>query len=112
MNRIIGTFLILSLLSLAGCEKANSELCGGNDPANDLPWLKQQISQLSTLTQCNSISRSTYKEQTVFVLSTCDPNVNSTPILYNCDGNKLELSPNDYKELKFTGNIELIWRSN
>ena len=26
-------------------------------------------------------------------------------------GEKLKLTPRDYQELKFTGNIELIWKS-
>ena len=112
MNKIIGTLFVVSIMILAGCEKSASQLCGGTDPANDLPWLKQEITRLGTLTNCNSISRSTYKEQTVFIFSNCAPNVNSIPFLYDCDGSKLNLSPGDYQDLKFSGNIELIWKSN
>lgn len=112
MYKIIGIICIICMLGLAGCEKLDSQLCGGGDPANELPWLKQEITRLSTLTHCNSISKSTYKEKTVFIFSNCVPNANSIPFLYDCDGVKLELSPGDYQELKFTGNIELIWKSN
>jgi hypothetical protein len=112
MNKIIGTILVIYIAIFAGCEKSTSELCGGNDPANDLLWLKQEITRLSTLTNCNSISRSTYKEQTVFIFSNCAPNVNSIPFLYDCNGNKLNLTPGDYQDLKFSGQIELIWKSN
>lgn len=112
MNKIICIICVISVLGLTGCEKVNGELCGGNDPANDLPWLKQEIARLSASTHCNSISRSTYKEQTVFIFSNCAANAYSIPFLYDCDGHKLDLSPGDYQELKFTGNIELIWKSN
>lgn len=112
MNKIIGlVFLICSML-LISCEKSPVQLCGGTDPARDLIWLKQEIKRVSTLNLCTSISRSTYKEQTVFIFSNCSPNVNSIPLLYSCKGNKLNLLPGDYQELKFTGDIELIWKSN
>jgi hypothetical protein len=96
---------------LFSCEKSNS-LCGGNDPINDLPWLEQEISRLSSLNQCYNISRSTYEKQTVFIISNCDPYINSVPILHDCDGKILYLSAEDYQNLKFSGAIELIWKSN
>lgn len=102
--------LSISLALSPSCEKPGV-LCGGNDPGKDLPWLKQEISRLSSLTGCNSISRSSYKEQTVFIFSNCDPNINSVPLLFDCDGKPLNLSVADYQELKFTGSIELIWKS-
>lgn len=104
--------LIIGIMSLISCEKSGGTLCGGIDPAANLPWLKQKISQLSTSAQCQSISRSTYKSQTVFILANCDPLANTIPLLYDCEGIQLNLTQADYQELKFTGNIELIWRSN
>lgn len=112
MNKITGLIVVIVLIFLAGCKKTDSQLCGGADPANDLPWLKQEIARLSTTPQCNSISRSAYKEQTVFIFSNCAANANSIPFLYTCDGSKLNLSPGDYQELTFNGSIELIWKSN
>ena len=105
---IIGVIIITFL---GGCEKLGSQLCGGSDPVNELPWLKQEINRLSASPNCNSISRSTYKEQTVYIFTNCEPNVNSIPFLYNCDGVKLELTPSDYQALNFTGSIELVWKS-
>jgi len=102
---ICGSFLLLS------CEKSNS-LCGGNDPVNDLPWLEQEISRLIALNQCYNISRSTYMKQTVYIISNCEPNINYVPVLYGCDGKILYLSAEDYQNLKFSGSIELIWKSN
>lgn len=111
MNKIIGFVLVIYAMSLMSCEKSAVKLCGGTDPATDLMWLKQEINRLSTSPNCNSISRSTYKEKTVFIFSNCTPNANSIPFLYDCDGNKLALTPGDYQVLKFTGNIELIWKN-
>lgn len=103
--------LFFSACLLLTCEKSNG-LCSGNDPMNDLPWLEQEIARLSSLNQCYNVSRSTYQKQTVFIISNCEPNINSVPILYNCDGNVLNLSAADYQNLKFSGSIELIWKSN
>lgn len=103
--------LFFSACLLISCEKSNS-LCGGNDPINDLPWLELEISRLSSLKQCYNISRSTYEKQTVFIISNCDPYINSVPILHDCDGKILYLSAEDYQNLKFSGAIELIWKSN
>jgi len=103
--------LFFSACLLISCEKSNS-LCGGNDPINNLPWLEQEIARLSSLNQCYNISRSTYEKQTVFIISNCEPYINSVPLLYNCSGNVLNLSAADYQNLKFTGTIELIWKSN
>jgi len=107
--------IIFALLLLTGlnsaCDKSYSQLCGGDEPDKSLPWLKDEIQRLNSSAFCNSISRSTYKNQTVFIFSNCDPNVDSKPLLYNCEGNQLNLSTEDYQNLSFTGNIELIWRS-
>ncbi|MDO8993073.1 MAG: hypothetical protein Q7U83_08420 [Daejeonella sp.] len=103
--------LLSGVCLLFSCEKSNSS-CGGNDPMNDLPWLEQEIGRLSSLNQCYNVSRSTYEKQTVFIVSNCEPNINSVPLLYNCDGNVLNLSATNYQNLKFTGSIELIWKSN
>lgn len=107
---LISTLIFGSCLMLS-CEKSNG-LCGGNDPMTDLPWLEQEISRLSSLKQCYNISRSIYQNQTVFIISNCEPHINSLPLLYSCDGNILNLSDVDYQNLIFTGSIELIWKSN
>lgn len=108
-------FVIVALLLLTGlnsaCDKSYSQLCGGDDPDKTLPWLKAEIQRLSSLASCNTISRSTFKNQTVFILSNCDPNVDSMPLLYDCEGNQLDLSAEDYQNLNFTGDIELIWKN-
>lgn len=108
-------FAVLLLMLIMGlnssCEKTFSELCGGSDPDKTLPWLKNEIERLRASAFCSTISRSTYKNETVFILSNCDPNVSSIPFLYDCDGNTLNLTDDDYRNLKFTGPIELIWKN-
>jgi hypothetical protein len=103
--------LFFSTCLLLSCEKSNS-LCGGNDPMNNLPWLDLEIARLNSLNQCYNVSRSTYEKQTVFIITNCEPYINSVPLLYKRDGNVLNLSAADYQNLKFSGSIELIWKSN
>lgn len=111
LKLLFSTAILFWACLLLSCKKSNS-LCGGNDPKTDLPWLGQEISRLNTLNQCYNISRSTYEKQTVFILSNCEPNINSVPVLYDCEGKILYLTAEDYQNLKFSGSIELLWKSN
>lgn len=111
MKQVI-IFALLLLMGLSSaCDKSSPQLCGGDDLDKSLPWLKAEIHRLSSSASCNSISRSTYKNQTVFIFSNCEPNVDSTPLLYDCEGNQLSLSAEDYHYLNFIGDIELIWKN-
>jgi hypothetical protein len=111
LNPILITVFIAGLLSFSSCEKA-ARLCGGNDPKNELSWLKVEISRLSSQNKCYTISRSSYNMETVFIISSCEANINSVPLLYLCNGTLINLSESELKEIKFTGKIELIWKSN
>jgi len=112
MKRIILPIIFCIGLSTGACEKSAADLCGGERPERTLTWLKDKIDGLSSATECNSISRTTYKNQTVFVIANCDANVNSIPALFNCEGKHLTLTSEEYENLNFTGPIELIWKSN
>lgn len=112
MKQLVLVAIILLFTGIySACEKSTSELCGGDQPDKNLPWLKNEIETLSSSPFCNSISRSTYRNQTVFIFSICEPNVDSIPQLYTCDGKKLDLTTKDYQDLSFTGPIDLIWKN-
>lgn len=111
VNSALIIFLTIGLISLNSCEKAG-RLCGGNDPVNELPWLKIEISRLSSQNKCYTISRSSYNAETVYIISNCEANINTIPLLYRCDGTLINLSESELKGVKFTGKIELIWKSN
>jgi hypothetical protein len=98
-------------LMIAACEKSVTDLCGGDRPEQSLTWLKSKIDVLASAPDCTSISRSTYKSQTVFIVANCEPNVNSIPALFDCDGKQLTLTTEEYQNLNFTGSIELIWKN-
>lgn len=111
MRKILYAWIVLAIFMGSACQKASSPLCGGTDPERSLPWLKEMTDSLSTSTFCYAISRATYQGQSVFILTTCDPFVDSIPFLYDCEGNKLHLTDEDYRNLKFSGEIEPIWRN-
>jgi hypothetical protein len=111
MKRIWIILIVLASGLVLSCEKSSSELCGGDAPEKTLPWLKQMTDSLSTSPYCFAISRAVYKKQTVFISMTCDPLLDGVPFLYNCEGQKLNLSADDYRELKFTGPMEPIWKN-
>lgn len=109
-RRVLITLFSISII-INGCEKSSTEQCGGDQPEKSLTWLKTKIEVLASSPFCYSIARSTYKSQTVFIVSTCDPNVDSRPELYYCNGNQLTLTTEEYQNLNFTGNIDLIWKN-
>jgi hypothetical protein len=110
--RIILIVLFIFLGINSSCKKSGSALCGGDHPDKTLPWLKAKIETLSASQFCNSISRSTYKNQTVFIQANCSPNVDSINLFFDCDGTMLKLTAEEYQNLILTGPTELIWRSN
>ena len=111
MKRPVLIIFFSIFIMITGCEKSTSEHCGGNRPDETLIWLKTRIGGLAKSTECYSISRSTYKSQTVFILSNCQPNVNSIPALYDCNGTQLTLTTEEYRNLNFLGPIEFIWKN-
>ena len=113
MRHIFIIALLFIFLGFNGaCKKSDSTLCGGDYPDKTLPWLKAKIDTLSSSQFCNSISRSTYKNQTVFIQANCSPNVDSKNLFFDCDGTMLKLTVEEYRNLILTGPTELIWRSN
>lgn len=111
-HRIILIALCIFLGISSSCKKSVSPLCGGEHPYKTLPWLKTKIETLSVSQFCNSISRSTYNNQTVFIHANCSPNVDSKNLFFDCDGTMLNLTTEEYQKLILTGPTELIWRSN
>ncbi len=103
--------MILAMATGFSCNKDSSPLCGGDRPEKELAWLKDKIQELSTSPYCYGISRGVYRDRTVFVIMNCEPDMNSIPVLYDCNGMQLNLSTIDYQELKFTGAMELIWKN-
>lgn len=83
--------------SLVNKENINIYQCGGDDPINNLPWLSKKVQDLNnkdktknpcglTEVSCYYIAKGVYKENVVFEIGTCCPNVNSADIYYDCDG--------------------------
>jgi hypothetical protein len=109
MKRLI-ILLILFTGFFMSCEKSSSALCGGTEPHKTLPWLKMEIERINASQICHNISRSTYRDQTIYIIANCDPKANSVPQLFECDGKPF--AAGNYQEIKFTGPIELIWTNN
>lgn len=110
MKQLLIVFLIFLAGLTSSCEKSSSALCGGTEPHKTLPWLKLEIEKIKASQTCHSISRSTYRDQTVYIIANCDPATNSVPQLFDCNGKPF--SVDNYLGMKFTGPIELIWKNN
>jgi hypothetical protein len=85
--------LILLLVSLISCkeDKVNKN-CNVDDPVNELRWLKAMTEELnsSTFSKYNYILQGDYNGGTVFIVTNCCPMCNSIPVVYDCDGDRLD----------------------
>lgn len=66
MKRLLFALLLLCLFCT--CKKDHyANLCGGNDPINNLPWLKAKIDTLQKFPNSKTIiTRFIYKNNTYF----------------------------------------------
>jgi hypothetical protein len=109
------TLALLSLLLFGRCGEHDSQIpeqCGLADPAQDLPWLKDEIAFLEEnshgLRQYSSISMGTYKGQAVFINGNCCPFCNYVILVRDCDGDVLFYGNDEqFADIK---NIKIIWQ--
>lgn len=112
MKQFIFLLVMVLIVLTISCEKSSPLLCGGTEPVKSLPWLKMEVERINASGYCHTISRATYNNQTVYIVATCDPAIDSIPQLYDCDGNVLNIPGDNYQDIKFTGPVELIWKTN
>jgi hypothetical protein len=93
MKKLIYNAFIICLLF--ACTDHNnpsrlSNTCSVDNPAEDLPWLKQKISEMeaspNTTTKFASVLMGTYDGETVFIFDNCCPFCDMMIFVYNCDG--------------------------
>ena len=104
--------LILLLTSAFSCKDDDDcctpLLCGVENPAENLPWLKSMIEYWkvnSTIYSYMYVLEGKYLGQTVFIASNCCPFCSSIPLIYNCEGDSI-----DYKNLVNITEQKVIWK--
>jgi hypothetical protein len=107
MNKLTFAFMI-GILLLGSCnEKDDPTTCGGENPTEDLAWLKSLIenSESDGLAEYAYLIQATYKGRTVFSMASCCPFCRSVPLILDCQGNVVEdVSLNELE------NQQVIWR--
>jgi len=75
------------------CDKEDkivgSNTCSVINPAQDLPWLRDKIAEITSQDPAYNysyIQQADYQGQTVFIFGNCCPNCNTTVPVYNCQG--------------------------
>jgi hypothetical protein len=114
LNPLAATIYI-GLLLVLSCEKdfLAGNTCNVKNPTEELLWLNNTIKSLERLGPEKNkyllISMATYKGETVFIQSNCDPVGNSLFPVMNCTGEFLgflgEISPDSLI------NRKVIWKS-
>lgn len=87
--------------------------CGFDDPAQQLPWLKEAIDRMVENTSPDVkycyVVQGTYKNRTVFRIEDCNPLVDKVVFTLNCDGNRID-SDQDFVSLSDLNNPTIIWK--
>jgi hypothetical protein len=114
MKKLLFALLFLGLFCT--CKKDNyANLCGGNDPIKNLPWLKAKTDTLQKSNYHYFIQRSSYQDKTLFRQSIICPNCNSIDLYFDCDGNQLKLTQEQYEyyhsDKVFPADAEIIWKN-
>jgi hypothetical protein len=83
--------LLFVLCTASACNNEDSSPrqtpCSVNNPARDLPWLKEKVGALRAQdSSYEYIQQATYRGQTVFVFENCCPHCNTIVPVYNCRG--------------------------
>ena len=86
----IALFLLI-IVSACQYDDVPKTNCGVKDPANDLPWLKQMISDLekSSLRPYFRVEQVEYKGEVGFYVNNCCPVCDTLPIFYKCSGDQV-----------------------
>ena len=100
------SLLCFALFSCKDKDEPNT-ICGVNNPATDLAWLKAQVDdiQKSDLHKYFYISKADYNGTVVFTIDNCCPMCNTYRPVYHCDGTEI-MNP-DYTLLK---NSVVAWQ--
>lgn len=103
----------LILLTLISCseEEGPIALCGGTSELDELAWVQELIDELEK----SKISREfsylmsgDFEGTTYLYLGNCCPYCNSIPVVYDCQGNRME----DSSDLIFKlDNVHLVYKS-
>ena len=106
MKRILSLISILALIVIISCENEESKnyFCNVSNPAEELPWLKTMILDLSDYSY---IMAADYKGKTVFYNVNCNPLVNYASTVFNCNGDLIGNTNDIRNELS---NVKLIWK--
>jgi hypothetical protein len=72
---------------------APAPACGVDKPLEDLPWLKEniQIHSDNEFAVYTYIVQGKYSGQDVFLVGNCCPHCDSRPVIFNCQGDEIEL---------------------
>jgi hypothetical protein len=93
---------MLLLLTAAACHCDKNEpepikVCGVVDPVENLAWLKAIIDDYKKDTNgmltYQYVQQSTYEGNTVFIFGNCCPVCDFVPLIKDCEGNTVEISP-------------------
>ena len=105
MKRIV---LLLSII-VSACKYNDmpANICEVRDPANDLPWLKEEIQNLeqSSIREYFRVEKVEYNGETGFYISNCCPFCDTIPIFYKCSGDHVIVT--DLSKLVLKG---VIWQ--
>lgn len=100
--------LVFSLV-LVSCEKDDispKNLCGVQNPIQELAWLKDAIDEVRN-DEYSYYSTALYQGERIFFYGNCDPTANYASFIQNCSGENLGNTSELYDRLS---QIKVIWK--
>jgi hypothetical protein len=93
--------------SKSSCDDGSDPVCGVCNPVENLGWLRDKIAEAKNGPMGNMITlyTGTYENQTVFVQGLCCASCLWIPVVWTCDGHKLD----DSVTLQSITDQKLIW---
>ncbi len=110
---ILLTLAFTSTLSCSDRDDALNTVCGVDDPAEELEWLKSEIAirrrDVSEDAKYQYISQAELNGKTVFLYRNCDPKANFFIPVYDCEGQNLGEIGKEFTLEDFV-NIRLLFK--
>lgn len=107
MKKILLLFICSDLLFSCN-ENEGPVVCGVENPAEDLAWIKKEIQSIGfpNSVKYSYLMQASYQEKTVFFFGYCNPLMNFALIVKDCEGNQVlgETTLSDLKDQK------VIWK--
>jgi hypothetical protein len=107
------SLLMTCFLLACDCQETNPTVCGTENPAENLPWLKNMIESWASQSEIypyQYVQQGEYQGQTVFLPGNCCPFCITITGVYDCEGELLWYASEEPDKANLIKNLKVIWK--